>query len=259
MHQCWANGIGSCDGGISLEHYISRSAFDADQITVKGFHWCRDQAKTISIQSFGRNMLCRRHNSSHQEVDNAGVAAFRHFREIHRLNPIRSELPRQHWVTKQFELNGNYFERWFLKTLINFSYDSPLKLGLDATSNGRPSQRLTEMVFGKRDFDGNAGLYLLLDVGMGIRFDEGITIAPIQRNLDSICGGLFTFRGMYLLLWVDTDRPPKDLSRLEVEGNHFQGVRSLFHPTKINVKLNGMRSCAVVLKWRKSNVSVLST
>lgn len=53
---------------MSGEHVVSKNLF-GKTVTVKGFHWCESEFKTIGINNLTAGCLCRAHNSALSECD----------------------------------------------------------------------------------------------------------------------------------------------------------------------------------------------
>src|SRR5437899_4193107 len=173
---CWAACLGDCEGGISGEHYVSQCLFTDSMLTVQGFHWCKDAPRTVGIASLTNKMLCREHNSRLSELDSAMLKATQVFCEAQDLIESRKAYRNRHWNIKEFRLDGPLMERWFLKTLINVSYEGDKFIGIDSPQLGAPSKELVEVVFGLRKFDQFGGMHTLAEVGENIQVQEHIRV-----------------------------------------------------------------------------------
>ncbi len=66
---CWASDLGGCSNGLSGEHVVTKALFDGKAATVKGFGWCKDEFKTVGLNSLVANILCKHHNEYLSPVD----------------------------------------------------------------------------------------------------------------------------------------------------------------------------------------------
>jgi hypothetical protein len=197
---CWAASLGDCDQKISREHTVSRSLFESEQIMVQGFTWCLNEPKSIGLSSLVAKILCKRHNSGLSDLDAAALQAFNVFREAIRLNQVRGKMrrPAAHWNVKRMVIDGPLLERWFLKTLINFSFGGEWPIG--STVKGVPSKELVEVAFGKRQFQNGAGLYLASRAGDQIDSMDLVNFTPMTDAENNLGAGRFNFRGYTFFL-----------------------------------------------------------
>ena len=69
---CFAVHLGDCSGGISKEHYVSRSvlAIAGNTVQVSGFPWQEpDEPLEIGIGALTSRILCSHHNSELSPLD----------------------------------------------------------------------------------------------------------------------------------------------------------------------------------------------
>src|SRR5580704_14990000 len=90
--RCWAACLGDCKGGMSGERTVSQCLFPSGGVTVKGLHWCRDEAVTIGIGSLTTNILCREHNGRLSDVDDYAKKAFNTLSASMELSHLRTQL-----------------------------------------------------------------------------------------------------------------------------------------------------------------------
>jgi hypothetical protein len=173
--------------------------FNEDAITVQGLPWCLEAPKTIGMSSFVRNILCRAHNSQLSNLDTAALGAFNAFRESVRLNEAREGLRAEYLTIKRFVINGPLLERWFLKTLINVSFGGKWIIGNGTHAKGVPSDDLVQTVFGLRDFQSGAGLYIASHAGEQIDSMDRVNIIP-KTDGNTLAAAGFNFRGYRFFL-----------------------------------------------------------
>lgn len=157
--KCWANCLGDCDGGMSREHLISKCLFDKE-IRVKGLPWCKDMEKTIGIEGLTSKFLCRRHNSTLSELDDAVKQTLDTLREAIDLFERRRNLRVRNWTVKYYTTDMLLLERWCLKTLININLSGNARLVVGTAENStRPADELVRIAFGLKRFTPPMGLY----------------------------------------------------------------------------------------------------
>jgi hypothetical protein len=188
MESCWANGLGSCAGGLSREHVISKAVLKSDRIFVQGYEWCLNEEKEVGLSSLVKKHLCRHHNSTLSVIDDAGARVLEGFGS-------------ENECDSQIVLDGPLFERWLLKCAINVVYGDSGSLGVGMTDSvpGKVPWYLLEVVFGRQPFVCSMGAYFLYPEGE-FRHREGeIIVAPIRKS-DEIGGVYFHLRGLDVFL-----------------------------------------------------------
>ena len=209
---CWANVLGKCEGGISGEHIVTEGLWLGDSLGVQGLPWCRGGYKFISKASFTANILCRRHNSDLSPVDDAGKLAFAALRTVNDIHTTRTEMLERHVFFGRFDdvehrINGPMFERWLLKTLINSEYASRQKYPVGANAKGaRVQPQLVEIAFGRRSFEGSAGLYAGASLREAVNMRESFQYTSwIKDELGTsfVSAGEFMFYGFRFFLCLD--------------------------------------------------------
>ncbi len=199
VDKCWARSLGDCSGKLSGEHYVSACLFPSGKAIVKGFPWCRDEAKTIGLSSLTRNILCRGHNSRLSELDTAMLNFFETLRESDRLTVLRTKLRRKTWNVRRFEINRRLLERWFLKTLINLNFGQDLRFGDTEEQPGVPPEELVRIAFGLSEFEGFAGMYTSVRPGESLGGPEGVSITTYTER-ESLVTAEFRVCGMRFIL-----------------------------------------------------------
>jgi hypothetical protein len=132
---------------MSGEHALSEASFTGPEVVIKGLPFCEGQTVVIPKNKFKSNILCRSHNNALSPVDEAGVKAMKALEDA-----LSGKTAR-----RKDKIQGNLFERWLLKTLVNFE--------LLADFNRRPTRDVVEIAFGLRPFAANAGLFFIVAPG----------------------------------------------------------------------------------------------
>jgi hypothetical protein len=117
LPKCFASPLGGCDGGITGEHYWSRTileqvAGDSSTVKVAGMAFAGDASPhRYGVSSLVANILCRKHNSALSPLDAAAGRFFAAFRSINSKSWDRG--------TGSFALfAGPDIERWMLKVFL---------------------------------------------------------------------------------------------------------------------------------------------
>ena len=249
MESCWAHCLGNCNQKLSGEHLVSESLFTSERVSVQGFQWCKESPKEIGLSSFTAKILCSRHNSALSPVDEAGGKAFAALREMRRLSNIREKLRPQVWHIVKRSIDGKGLERWFLKTLINLCHNQGHPIGLESPTAGRPSEHLVRTAFGLEPFAHRAGLYSIVRTGMECESTDTISFAPLIKQGSQIEGGLFGFRGLRFLLFLNAEGPPDNLAGIIFEGEDLGACQMNFHNSEIRENTGKHRSQILTIKW----------
>jgi hypothetical protein len=147
----------------------------------------------------------------------------------------------------EYPIDGYLLERWFLKTMVNLEVvgKQEIAIGQGASEPGRPSMGLVEIAFGRKRFEGRAGLYCLGQVGDTVDLGEHLRYVPWIQDSDrasTLIGGEFWFYGIGFLLWLREDVAPA------IESGETKG--SLLHrPLALDFQLDGKPSQRINFKW----------
>lgn len=217
-------------------------------IRVQGFSWCKDEPKTISITGLTAKILCTKHNHGLSAIDEAGAKAFHALREMRGLANFRERFKPKQWRIATYRINGVLFERWLLKTLINICCDQEYPIGRESTVPGRPSEELVRIAYGIDPFRGRSGLSFVARVGMQLYSDDSVNLTTLLKN-GRIEGGIFTFRGMMILLFLHPDGAPPKLNGIRVDGEDLGNCMLQFHCRKITSKVGHFASQVLTIDW----------
>jgi hypothetical protein len=164
-------------------------------------------------------------------LDEAALRTFDSFDEALKLIEFRKLYPpKTKWTLRTFNIDGLLLERWFLKTLINISFDRKWIIGTGDREPGKPSQELLEIVFGLRSFGKNEGLHVSVHVGYQAHLRQGLSFAGLTDG-SNLVGARFTFASLKFLLNLD----PNQL--------HFDGTSQLIrHIRYLNFGMTASRA-----------------
>jgi hypothetical protein len=249
MDSCWAACLGNCSNKLSREHLVSASLFTDKKVKVQGYEWCKDNPVEIGIAGLTSKILCAKHNNDLSPVDSVGAAAFDAFRQSTGLMLARGVTKHHRWNVKHYRINGIGLERWCLKTLINLSCNRGNPIGRDSKTMGRPSDRLVRIAYGFETFANRAGLYFVVRQGMEIAFEDAVQFAPLIKLHQNIEGGLFTFRGPTLLLFLEPEGPPEPLTGIFLAKEDIGKAQLNYHNKEMKATIGKYLSHIIHIDW----------
>lgn len=239
MGSCWAECIGGCNGGISREHVVSKSLFQSTALHVKGFPWCKDDFRTVGIESLTSKILCQNHNNNLSQLDNEASNLFNAIREYCRLESVRKNTTSLARISRSATLvNAKLLERWFLKTLLNLSLSRDYYIGPIGKIKKEVSLDLVQICYGTKPFESAAGMYAAANPGMLLESSDTLNFAPLLRD-ERVLGGFFEFRGFRFFLNLMPDDLPKMSNFQSLDVNWKQA--SLLRPIeKIQIQISSL-------------------
>jgi hypothetical protein len=114
--ECWARVLGGCGGGLSREHYFSRTSYpDGAEVRLPGW----SEHRKVSAASLTARILCAKHNPALSELDEFANAFRCVSAEMVKREAERSAHPERAWGPYRFTLPGLLFERWTFKVALN--------------------------------------------------------------------------------------------------------------------------------------------
>lgn len=256
--KCWATIIGGCTKA-SKEHLVSQSTFHDDTdyrpgvIRGYGLPWSENKMVEIPFASLAAKVLCGYHNNALSSLDSEAGRVARTFLEVK--NIFFKKSPRSNEEVITFHHSGDLFERWFLKTFINFQslYN---KFAL-------PPKELVEIVFGLRKYPDGVGLAVFGHTGGYYHsFDHDMKYIQVLNDSQEIEFMIFEYFGISYLLPL-TDQPmPKNLMNLSHNFKDYppidkyvsriQGAPVLTHQKGISFKFGNRQRIEIIFSWGKS-------
>ena len=208
--KCWANALGDCAGGMTLEHLISRNQFGNTTVSVQGYPWCKDEPRTVGIGGVAARILCARHNNTTSPLDDAAGATLGALRlMMERADSMKAGGPRP--PRRTIRISGDHLERWLLKTTINLALQArPAPTGGIFDDTGKPARRFIDIVYGRTLFAPEEGLTWVVQVGEQIAHNQQGTIAFqtwLQKDDNALVAAFLGFHGYRL--WLATVDAPK--------------------------------------------------
>jgi hypothetical protein len=232
---CWAACLGDCSADHSREHILTKATLPGPEISIEGFPFQFGQTLTLHKNQFSSNILCRYHNNNLSSIDQVGTAAFDAFRDAMSDNP-----------RKKNKIRGECFERWLLKTFINFE--------LLAKFDTHIPSELVEIAFGRRPFRPGAGLFYVLNRKKLIVPEDRITFIRLHdpSKNDAVPGAMFILGGFHFLLALgpfQTETPMKFQNR---DGT-IEESRLMHHPARLNFSGGNV---IIIDWWKRVNTKI---
>lgn len=239
MRTCWASELGSCAGGLSREHVISKAVLKQDRIFIQGYDWCLDKEVEVGLSSLVRKHLCRHHNSMLSVIDEAGARVVEAFESD---NADASDTM----------LDGPLFERWLLKCAINSAYGGSdfLGVGMTDAAPGKVPRYLLDVVFGSQPFVLSMGVYFLYPTGEFRHRAGEIVTTAIKKN-GEIGGVYFHLRGFDVFLSLFPGYAPPTLGELGITllPEHVLTAKPEYRSRALRTHLNGGSERTVRFHW----------
>ncbi len=223
MRACWAKSLGDCDGKpLTSEHMITRGMFDKKKIEMFGLSFLKEgEKREMSIDAVTVRALCGTHNSALSELDDAAIDFSNVLTEVDRVARVRRASPAKQWPRLALGVDGLRFERWCLKTLVNYSLHHPKE-----AKGWVPSPELVEAIYGRRQLGPG--------IGFGIQFDvNGHDAALLHHSIaitfiskpNEVGAGLLHFGGLFFICsWA------VPLSELRIQGPSMAAGHAVWHP-----------------------------
>jgi hypothetical protein len=192
---CYASCINNCRGKLSGEHVISQSIL-GEMMTTNYL------PKPIGRGSFKTKILCEGHNHDLSPFDDEVLKYTRLIHEDSLLyDPIiKGTLDSAITLPKYYTIDGKKFERWVIKTYINYkvAMDGKKKANFDFLyiCNRLYKQAEFEFPYGLLKFD-NKEQYTDRNAGMG----EFI----YEEDIDGICGITVNLQGQIYFFLLPTE------------------------------------------------------
>ena len=134
----------------------------------------------------------------------------------------------------KYKVTGLLLERWFLKTLVNISFDSEFPIGHVDSKIGKPTDNLVRIAFGLQNFPKRSGLFSVVYTGQNVHSTDSFGFTPLIKDGQYIAGGLFLFRGFMFLLYLMPQGPPELLTGIQFNGEDLSHAQLNYHDETIN-------------------------
>jgi len=223
--RCYLRELGSCDGGISAEHLISRGVVQeltkGGEFSVSGLPWLDDgETRILSPEGITANCLCRQHNSALSPLDSAAKQFFSS------LSVSFDE------TTTQIRsiVSGHDLERWLLKTLRAFAVSGNLGMGRQRL-HGQLSieAALVEMLDDPLSWPDGAGLYCTMRPGDLATKRPRFRLQPLTNDCGEVAAIAVEMMGLTFVLRLE---PPENIRPEEAMYRPSELV--IHHPTAVH-------------------------
>lgn len=258
--KCYASALGNCSNIQSAEHYISRSFFTNNILTVEGQEWLNGEAKTVSYKKLGLKILCENHNKLLSPIDTE-IGGFGHkIDELSEKQIKRSHLPRSAiWKKDIYEINGFVFEQWMIKAAIGGMFENKtLRWHLNNLEAINPPIEILEAQFGLTTLKYPMGLYQIMAVGDKVQNEQRAGIAHLHHTkTEGYVGALVNFRNLQFLIYLHNE---PNLGIFESwQGTTFgTGYnKPMYHPKEWRFTTKGKISSILRFDWESSPIKLL--
>lgn len=202
--RCYLRELGSCEGGISAEHLVSRGVVQqltkGGDFSVSGLPWLAEgESRILSPQGITANCLCRKHNSALSPLDDAA----KHF-----FSTLSASFD-EDAVQVRSIVSGHDLERWLLKTLRAFAVSGNLGVGRERL----PGQlsidtRFVEMLDDPLSWPDGAGLYCVMKPGDVATNNARFRLRPHSNAQGEVAMIAVEMMGLVCVLTLD---PPDNI------------------------------------------------
>jgi len=225
---------------MSAEHVFSDAIFKAGcscPVLIEGVRRIRNGQPTRGAET--SNILCRRHNSMLSPLDET-IGQIARFQAAANDKRYKGSI----------DVEGELFERWLLKTVINAA-----AAGWLAPIKWQPSPSIAKAIFGLEPVPDRLGLYSVDGVDPSHRPSGGVTFTPLFLGTPRgkiLAGAYVTVHGMPLLASFHTDLAQMlEAGQAPTLINHFSedGLRHLYHPGAIVMSRKEGGQVFIGLSW----------
>jgi hypothetical protein len=160
-------------------------------------------------------------------------------RSIEMMNQ-RSRTPHINWAFQQFSIDGPLFERWFLKTLLNMSFNHGLIIGPGDEVPGIPRETFVRIAFGLDEFPNGSGLYIAFQPNETFNHDEHIRYTAKAKDGHLLMGS-FRFLGYRFYLNLMPER-----------FTDIEGSNAFYRKANFNTLVGNRVSHSLSITWPAS-------
>ena len=257
--KCYASALGNCSHIQSEEHYISRSFFSNNMITVEGQKWLNGKTKTVSYKKVGLKILCEYHNNLLHPIDTAIAGVGRKIDALLEKQIKRSHLPRGiPWKKDIYEINGFVFEQWMIKAVVGCMFENEnLRWHQDNSNASSPPIEILQAQFGLTKLKYPMGLYQVMGVGEQFQNEQRAGIVHLSHiETKGVVGALVNFRNLQFLMYLHNE---PDLGIFESWNGTTFGTgynEPVYRPTEFTFATKGMISSILKFDWQSSPINL---
>jgi hypothetical protein len=204
VQRCYLRELGSCGGGISGEHLVSRGVVQeltrGGGFSVSGLPWLEaGETRILSPEGITAKCLCRTHNSTLSPLDSAA----KHF-----FSTLSAAFDEETTQIRSM-VSGHDLERWLLKTLRAFAVSKNLGVGREPL----PGQLSVDATFVQLLDDpltwlDGAGLYCTMRPGDLATNNPRFRLQPLSNDCGEIAMVAVEMMGLVCVLCLE---PPANI------------------------------------------------
>ena len=224
---------------------------------LSGFDWQDDQPRMLPVATLESKILCEKHNNLLSDLDAEATRIFKFIgdalltlQERQRKPPVKKEL-----LPQKYQANGQLFERWCAKTLIDFVCVDKSTTQWHGTDNPMlaPPIEILKAIYGHAKFHHPMGLYLAQESTHKLQdvLREALAVDPRFHPEDGgLLGAFIEFRDFRFLIWL-TPEPFEGFMTETRTGVPFvdSGNAVHYHPDALKVAFNHVVTHKVLFSW----------
>jgi hypothetical protein len=221
--KCYAASFGDCKGAMSREHYISDCMLPDNVIFHGGVKFA---GRPIPKESAVSKILCQFHNSRLSPFDSEACSLLDAMNYPDKYESLSQEQRDTHGVIN-FEINGDKFEKWLMKTTINHLY----QIDNDYINQ---AEACLEYLFKGKNFRKPSGIYGFQHGYICHRQRKGFMLFPLF-GVNELCTGLLFFINDYPFVFFNNlhHGPPVAFMNWETDWMDEKFNQHLFYLQKL--------------------------
>jgi hypothetical protein len=224
---------------------------------ISGFDWQEGRPRMLPVATLESKILCESHNNRLSTLDAEATRIFKFIGEALLTLKERQTKPavKKQLLPKRYQANGQLFERWCGKTVIDFVCVEKSNTKWHDTANPMlvPPVEILSAVYGLTKFHYPMGLYLAQESTRKPQdvLREALAVDPRFHPEDGgLLGAFLEFRDFRFLVWLS----PTPFERFVTEtrsGVTFgdSGNAVHYHPDALKVAFNHVVTHKVLFDW----------
>jgi hypothetical protein len=224
---------------------------------LSGFDWQDDRPRMLPVATLESKILCEKHNNLLSDLDAEATRIFKFIGEAVLTLQERQRKPpaKKQLLPQKYQANGQLFERWCAKTLIDFVCVDKSTTQWHDTDNPMlaPPIEILKAINGQAKFHHPMGLYLAqesTDKPQDV-LREALAVDPRFHPEDGgLLGAFLEFRDFRFLIWL-TPEPFEGFMTETRTGVPFgdSGNAVHYHPDALKVAFNHVVTHKVLFSW----------
>ncbi len=257
--KCYAASLGDCRGKMSREHYISDCMLP-DNLTFHG--GVKFAGRPIPKASAVAKILCESHNSKLTLFDEEACALLNAMNYPDKYESLSQEQRNNHGVIN-FEIDGDKFEKWLMKTTINHLYQVD-------NNYINHAEACLEYLYKGKNFGRPSGLYGFQHGYKCYGHQKGFKLFPLF-GINELCTGLLFFINEYPFVFFNnlhhglpvvfmdwkTDWAEEEFNKHLFDLQNLMHTNQiLYRPSTLDIHLDSFphnNICSINFKWGESH------